>query len=111
MCANACATSPSPPSSKLSGALIIETLDVYYNPDDLIKPLVTMTSRGESEVHVGRDEADERRAPRTGPCCSSSSQSSCPLMQEKRRTLGPAASRISEGVSARARQRRTRSRD
>mmetsp|Transcript_37744 Transcript_37744/g.120300 ORF Transcript_37744/g.120300 Transcript_37744/m.120300 type:complete len:249 (+) Transcript_37744:2176-2922(+) len=47
--------------AKVSDKLVIESLDVYYNPDDLLKPLVTNVKRGEGDVCVGRDEADSKQ--------------------------------------------------
>jgi len=44
--------------AKVTDKLIIESLDVYYNPNDLLKPLVTNVQRGEGDVCVGRGEAD-----------------------------------------------------
>jgi len=56
--------------AKVNDQLIIESLDVYYNPDDLLKPLTTMVKTGEGERAFATDEGDSRRI-KGGPCCTS----------------------------------------
>jgi len=56
--------------AKVNESLVIESLDIYYSPEDMLKPLTTMVKLGEGEVAVGQDEADGKVA-RGGACCSS----------------------------------------
>eukprot|EP00933_Yihiella_yeosuensis_P018528 TRINITY_DN15170_c0_g1_i1.p1 TRINITY_DN15170_c0_g1~~TRINITY_DN15170_c0_g1_i1.p1 ORF type:complete len:264 (+),score=71.02 TRINITY_DN15170_c0_g1_i1:73-864(+) len=43
--------------AKVNAELKIESLDIYYNPDDMIKPLIT-THADKTALPVGEDEAD-----------------------------------------------------
>mmetsp|Transcript_116839 Transcript_116839/g.342138 ORF Transcript_116839/g.342138 Transcript_116839/m.342138 type:complete len:271 (-) Transcript_116839:325-1137(-) len=69
--------------AKVNEKLVIESLDVYYNPDDLLKPLTTMTRGGEDESPIGGfDEVEVKRVPEPG-CCSTKSlakPSNCSVM-------------------------------
>jgi len=65
--------------AKVSEKLIIETLDIYYNPDDLMKPLVEQGKLGEGEVPIrDPDESDARKI--TGGCCSKQEANNCSMM-------------------------------
>jgi len=66
--------------AKVNEQLVIEALDIYYNPEDLLRPLTTQVKKGDGEVPVGgTDEADSRNV-KGGPCCTSSATSSCSVM-------------------------------
>jgi len=54
--------------AKVNEALKIEALDVYYNPDDLLTPLIAATTVEDSVAVVGRDEADSKV--QTQACCT-----------------------------------------
>mmetsp|Transcript_96790 Transcript_96790/g.242799 ORF Transcript_96790/g.242799 Transcript_96790/m.242799 type:complete len:269 (-) Transcript_96790:89-895(-) len=54
--------------AKVNDQLIIESLDVYYNPEDLLKPLTTMVKMGDGERPVGADEGDSKNV--KAPCCT-----------------------------------------
>lgn len=51
--------------AKVSDTLKIESLDVYYNPDDMLKPLTAASAKDTTVSPVGGDEADSK----TGPAC------------------------------------------
>lgn len=53
--------------AKVNDSLVIESLDIYYNPDDLLKPLTTKVVRGDDQMAVGGDEADVKSVV-GGPC-------------------------------------------
>jgi hypothetical protein len=47
--------------AKVNEKLVIESLDIYYNPEDMIKPLVS-TLVDTSQATLGGDEADGKTA-------------------------------------------------
>mmetsp|Transcript_111249 Transcript_111249/g.314903 ORF Transcript_111249/g.314903 Transcript_111249/m.314903 type:complete len:272 (+) Transcript_111249:57-872(+) len=68
--------------AKVNDALKIESLDIYYSPDDLLGPLVTKTERpgGNGEIRpIGADEADAKTRG-GGGCCQASKGGGCALM-------------------------------
>mmetsp|Transcript_127977 Transcript_127977/g.410026 ORF Transcript_127977/g.410026 Transcript_127977/m.410026 type:complete len:106 (-) Transcript_127977:57-374(-) len=64
--------------AKVNDKLIIESLDVYYSPDDLLTPLTTKVKRGEGEIPVGGEEADAKKVGALG--CTASATSGCGIM-------------------------------
>jgi len=67
--------------AKVNDQLLIESLDIYYNPDDLLKPLTTQVKRGEGELALSAaDEGDSRKI-QAGACCTSgAAQNNCAVM-------------------------------
>jgi len=67
--------------AKVNDQLLIESLDIYYNPEDLLKPLTTKVKKGEGEMAVGTaDEGDSNKI-KGGACCTSgSAQPNCAVM-------------------------------
>jgi len=65
--------------AKVNENLVIETLDVYYNPDDLLSACVTKVKPDESQAPVGGDEGDAKAAP-GGACQCANGQQGCSVM-------------------------------
>eukprot|EP00931_Biecheleriopsis_adriatica_P067200 TRINITY_DN41388_c0_g1_i1.p1 TRINITY_DN41388_c0_g1~~TRINITY_DN41388_c0_g1_i1.p1 ORF type:complete len:264 (-),score=74.18 TRINITY_DN41388_c0_g1_i1:241-1032(-) len=61
--------------AKVNEKLVIESLDIYYNPEDMIRPLTTTMVDASSRV-LGGDEADDTTA---GGACTSGG-SGCAVM-------------------------------
>eukprot|EP00933_Yihiella_yeosuensis_P018529 TRINITY_DN15170_c0_g2_i1.p1 TRINITY_DN15170_c0_g2~~TRINITY_DN15170_c0_g2_i1.p1 ORF type:complete len:263 (+),score=61.82 TRINITY_DN15170_c0_g2_i1:80-868(+) len=61
-------------TAKVNAELKIESLDIYYNPDDMIKPLIS-TLADKSSIPVGMDESD---ATQTNQVCANGA--GCSLM-------------------------------
>jgi len=60
--------------ARVNEELKLESLDIYYNPEDMIVPLVTKTDK--SFRAVGEDEADSK----AGPVSGCSERGGCELM-------------------------------
>lgn len=68
--------------AKVNDQLLIESLDVYYNPQDLLTPLMTKTTVSDEVAPVGCDEAD-RQGAQDAACCSAKAEAAhqaCSLM-------------------------------
>merc|ERR1712032_1256370 len=67
--------------AKVNDQLVIESLDIYYNPDDLLKPLTTQVEKCEGGRASGSPNDGDSRGVKTGDRRSSGgAQSSCAVM-------------------------------